>query len=157
MTICPGKKQSFGLYGPHNRDLAADIAAIEAWGAEILISLIETQEYRALKVEALHKCIPASILHLQMPIRDASVPDARWEAEWHLARPRIHEVLRRGGKVCLHCNGGLGRSGTIAARLLVEFGVSPDEAVSMVRSARPGAIETLEQERYIQHFASLSK
>ena len=27
-----------------------------------------------------------------------------------------------------HCRGGLGRAGTIAARLLVEFGVAPEEA-----------------------------
>ena len=49
----------------------------------------------------------------------------------------------------LHCRGGIGRTGTIAARLLVEFGVAPEEAIRMVRRARPGTIETPAQEEYV--------
>jgi ADP-ribosyl-[dinitrogen reductase] hydrolase len=37
-------------------------------------------------------------------------------------------------------------TGTIAARLLAELGVPAAEAVRRVRKARPGAIETAEQE-----------
>ena len=45
-----------------------------------------------------------------------------------------------------HCRGGLGRAGMISARLLVESGVEPEVAIAKVRAARPGAIETREQE-----------
>ena len=45
-----------------------------------------------------------------------------------------------GGKVLIHCRGGLGRAGLVAALLLVEEGVSPPEAIRRVRAARPGAI-----------------
>ena len=44
---------------------------------------------------------------------------------------------------------GIGRTGTIAARLLVEFGVAPEEAIQMIRRARPGTIETMAQEEYV--------
>ena len=54
-----------------------------------------------------------------------------------------------GEDVYVHCKGGLGRAGTIAARLLVELGVSPKQAIADVRAARPGAIQTREQERYV--------
>jgi hypothetical protein len=33
------------------------------------------------------------------------------------------------------------KSGTIAARLLVEFGMAPTKAIATVRAARPGTIE----------------
>jgi ADP-ribosylglycohydrolase len=46
--------------------------------------------------------------------------------------------------------GGLGRTGTIAARLLVEFGVDPEKAIREIRMARPGSIETREQEEYVR-------
>lgn len=49
----------------------------------------------------------------------------------------------------VHCRGGLGRAGTVGARLLVELGVTPAEAIQRVRQARPGAIETRQQERYV--------
>jgi ADP-ribosyl-[dinitrogen reductase] hydrolase len=51
--------------------------------------------------------------------------------------------------VLLHCRGGLGRSGTIAARLLVELGENPRVAIDRVRRARHGAIETPAQEAHV--------
>lgn len=45
----------------------------------------------------------------------------------------------------LHCMGGAGRSGTVAARLLMYFGLPASDAVQRVRAARPGAIETRAQ------------
>src|SRR6266516_3803783 len=58
--------------------------------------------------------------------------------------------LRSGFDVLVHCRGGLGRGGLIAARLLVELGSKPENAIGQVRRARPGAIETLEQEDYVR-------
>ena len=50
----------------------------------------------------------------------------------------------------IQCRGGLGRAGTIAARLLVELGMRPDAAVRRVRDARgPGAVETPAQEAHV--------
>lgn len=49
----------------------------------------------------------------------------------------------------VHCRGGLGRAGTVAAALLIELGETPREALRKVRAARPGAVETRGQERYI--------
>ncbi len=58
--------------------------------------------------------------------------------------------------VVVHCLGGLGRSGTIAARLLVELGIDPDDAINRVRQSRPGAIETKAQEQYVRQKGWLS-
>ena len=54
-----------------------------------------------------------------------------------------------GWRHFIHCRAGLGRSGMIAARLLVERGMAPEQAIIEVRAARPGAIETEAQERWI--------
>jgi len=37
----------------------------------------------------------------------------------------------------------------VAARLLVELGEAPLSALQRVRAARPGAVETVEQEEYV--------
>ena len=42
--------------------------------------------------------------------------------------------LRDGESIVLHCKGGLGRTGMVAARLLVELGCMPEEAIVAVRS-----------------------
>ena len=63
--------------------------------------------------------------------------------------PALRARLAAGERVLVHCKGGLGRTGLVAARLLVEFGVAPADAVARVRAARPGAIETERQLAYV--------
>jgi ADP-ribosyl-[dinitrogen reductase] hydrolase len=77
------------------------------------------------------------------------VPDDRFEAKWVTTGPEFRKVVRRGGSILIHCRGGLGRSGSIAARLLVELGMDAQTAIDAVRHARPGAIETHEQELHV--------
>jgi ADP-ribosyl-[dinitrogen reductase] hydrolase len=55
--------------------------------------------------------------------------------------------------IVVRCRGGLGRAGTIAARLLVELGVEPREAIGRFRQARHGAVETERQEHYVMSIA----
>jgi protein-tyrosine phosphatase len=55
----------------------------------------------------------------------------------------------------MHCNGGLGRAGSMAACVRLALGLDPDpdaaiESVRKLRSER--AIETRQQERFIEQF-----
>ena len=45
----------------------------------------------------------------------------------------------------------MGRTGTVAARLLVELGEEPDAAIQRVRAARRGTIQTAAQEAHVRH------
>jgi ADP-ribosyl-[dinitrogen reductase] hydrolase len=88
--------------------------------------------------------------HLLLPIVDTRIPDEAWETNWQYVGPQVRMALKRGERVLIHCLGGLGRTGTLAARLLIEFGMEPEEAVCIVRKARPGAIENAIQEDYVR-------
>jgi protein-tyrosine phosphatase len=48
---------------------------------------------------------------------------------------------------------GYGRTGTVLAAYLVAKGAEPEEAIDRVRRARPGSIETVEQEHAVHLFA----
>jgi ADP-ribosyl-[dinitrogen reductase] hydrolase len=76
-----------------------------------------------------------------LPIRDGDVPEAVFEA----AGPLLRAHLRAGRGMVLHCLGGLGRTGTVAAVLLAEMGQAPDGVVSAIRRVRPGALETADR------------
>jgi hypothetical protein len=61
---------------------------------------------------------------------------------------------RRGELVEVGCLGGSGRTGTVLACMAVLAGVPAAEAVPWVRGAyRPEAVETPEQEAWVQWFA----
>ncbi|UGB26067.1 ADP-ribosylglycohydrolase family protein [Methylorubrum sp. B1-46] len=156
ITFCPGKVQADGAAGSWNRDLKTDIKAIAGFGANALVTLIEDHEIEALRVPGLEaECRLRGIDWLHLPIPDVSIPDEAFEAAWVTVGGGLRSCLRNGFKVCVHCKGGLGRAGTIAARLLVELGADPEDAIQRVREARPGAIETLEQERYVHGIRSI--
>jgi ADP-ribosylglycohydrolase/protein-tyrosine phosphatase len=151
ITFAPGKRDPHGRSGAWARDLGTDLAAIRAWGAERLVTLLEPHEFDVLAIAALPDRARADGLAWHhLPIRDVDIPDERFERRWRYAGPQLRAVLARGGRVVVHCRGGLGRAGLVAARLLVEFGLAPDDAIARVRAARPGAIETAEQERHVR-------
>ena len=147
LTLCPGKKDRAHAW---DRDLDLDVAAIRDWGAEVVVSLIETDEFELLEVTGLSSTVERhGTRWVHLPIRDVSAPNRDFEAQWVIDGADLRGVVRAGGRVLVRCRGGLGRAGTIAARLLVELGTDPSEAIRAVKQVRPGAIETCEQERHV--------
>jgi protein-tyrosine phosphatase len=146
ITFCPGKHDFFAHTGAWNRDIEIDLDAIATWGAKLVLTLMEPAELRVLKVPHLGQEIQSRSMDWRhLPIADYSVPNEAFEQQWTMQGRKIREMLRNGDDVLVHCKGGLGRAGMIAARLLVELGMDPDEAISSVRRVRKGAIETPSQ------------
>lgn len=150
VTFCPGKKGPSVFDAPWDRDVAVDVEAIRAWGASSVLTLIEPHEFDLLKVRGLPEAVrDAGLIWLHAPIPDVSVPGLAFDAAWRTIGPRLLTDSREGQSVVVHCRGGLGRAGMMAAKLLVMMGVDPRQAIERVRAVRPGAIETREQESYV--------
>lgn len=150
LTFCPGKRQRDGMTGPWQRDLALDLDRIAKWGAASVVSVIELHELAALGVPDLGLEVRArSMAWHHLPVEDAHAPAAAFAEPWADACPALLRDLSEGRKLLVHCKGGLGRTGTIAALLLIESGHRARDAIAIVRHARPGAIETPEQEAWL--------
>ncbi|WP_019593054.1 cyclin-dependent kinase inhibitor 3 family protein [Thioalkalivibrio sp. ALM2T] len=149
MTRCPGKRPDGTSCAA--QDVEADLAALWDWGANVLVTLNQGSELTDLGVPDLGKSVQAAgVRWLHLPIGDMAAPDRPWEEGWQDVGPQVHQRLRAGERVVFHCGGGQGRAGTIAAVTLIERGYSPDDAIREVRAARPGAIESPDQERYLR-------
>ncbi|MGA1865846.1 MAG: fused DSP-PTPase phosphatase/NAD kinase-like protein [Thermoplasmatota archaeon] len=85
----------------------------------------------------------SGIMCYHIPVVDMSVP----------TRDQVREAIRivsaQDGPVMVHCAAGIGRTGTMIALFLVDKGLSPSEAITLVRSRRSGSIQTSQQERMI--------
>lgn len=150
MTFCPGKHDPVAMSGAWDRDLDADLQVIADWGASALVTLMEARELERLRVPGIGPRTEAlGMRWVHLPIRDVSIPDAAFEAAWRHEGAALRSMLRAGERIVIHCRGGLGRTGLLAARLLVEFGERPRTALERVRAVRPGAVETREQEAYV--------
>ncbi|SLN75600.1 cyclin-dependent kinase inhibitor 3 family protein [Oceanibacterium hippocampi] len=150
ITFCPGKCDPRAMSGHWDRDIALDLDAVRAWGAAAVVTLLEQKELSLLRVERMGDEVRRRhMLWFHLPIVDVSTPDKDFERHWQGAGEQLRGLLRDGRDVLVHCRGGLGRAGTIAARLLIEMGTEPATAIRQVRQVRPGAIETRRQEQYV--------
>lgn len=147
---CPGRNQVDTGDPRWHRELEADLTTLEAWGANALVSLVEAHEFPRLGVPNFGEAVRRRNFRWHhLPIVDMAPPGSEFQNAWNVQGDQILQGLKGGERVVVHCAGGLGRSGMIAAKLLAIFGTPRDEAIAKVREARPGAIETSKQENYV--------
>ena len=146
MIACPG------VHGLLNED----VAGLKRWGACGLVSLVESHELiEPLEILDLETAVVRQGLWWRhLPIRDGDIPDENFEKHWLLEGPRARQLLAQGESFVFHCWAGLGRSGLMTARVLIEMGCASHKAIRAVRNARPGAIETKEQSVFLNRLVS---
>jgi protein-tyrosine phosphatase len=150
ITFAPGKVQPGAATGNWKRDLAADLDVIAMWPASAVVTLLEPHELTALQIDRLGEEISRrGIKWFHLPIADYGIPGQAFQTNWPATSSRLRALLGEGRNVLVHCKGGLGRAGMVAARLLVELGWDPEKAIHAVRTARPCAIETVAQEQWV--------
>lgn len=145
ITLCPGRRD-------RGRDLRADLATLHTDNADTLLCLATDSELRWAGVLDLGpRAQAAGFNYRRLSIPDQGAPelsDAIELVRW------CRRAMERGESVVLICMGGLGRSGTIAACVLVGAGLLPDAAIAAVRAARgPRALETMVQENFVVTFS----
>lgn len=144
ITLCPGRRD-------RGRDLGADLEQLRALGADRLVCLVTESELDWAGVPDIGpRAEAAGLVYRWLPIPDQGTPGAVEASE--LVR-WCREATGRGESVVLTCMGGLGRSGTLAACVLVDAGLTPDASIAAVRDARgPRALENLAQEDFVEEF-----
>ncbi len=144
LTILPGRKD-------HSRDLSEDIMEIKKNNIDCIVSLITKDELELYGVPELFETYKDhGIEYLHQPIIDQKIPG---NADIEAINAFINDKTARNKNVLIHCVGGLGRSGLVAACYLKSLGVTSEEAVKIVRDARSiRAIESKEQEQFVYTF-----
>jgi len=153
LTFCPGKKGESFTGTDWDRSMEADLEVIRLWGAHRVLTLIEDFEFDLLGVRGLGELVAGKGMNWHhLPIVDGYPPDQRFLEAWPSVVNTLVEDLSAGKNLLVHCRGGLGRAGTVGSLLLAEFGWSSTAAVDHIRRARPGTVETREQELFIEGY-----
>jgi protein-tyrosine phosphatase len=112
-----------------------EFLGISQYGIKVLVSLLELHEIRELGLsKAPQLCASNGMDYINFQIVDRSVP---------IMSPKIfslignvHRRVQLGENTVIHCRAGIGRTGLIAASILVKQGYSPSEAFALVSKAR---------------------
>ena len=123
-----------------------------------IVTFVEDKEIENLcdKKFFVRKIYSHNLKWIHMPIIDLKSPDQKFMDKWLTTKILLKNDLIEGKNIILHCMGGKGRSGTIAAILLIEFGQKHKEVIEIVREKRKGAIETKEQEDFILSYKNIT-
>lgn len=94
--------------------------------------------------------------HLRrFPIKDKWIPESM--ADLIRLVDALVTRLKNGKTLVIHCNGGKGRSGTVAVACMVAMGQRVDKSIDVVRKARSGTIRNPVQIVYVKRFKSAFK
>ena len=155
LTFAPGKKGASVLQAGviHDRDLGADLGRLAREGVQVIAPLIEDHEFELLGIcEYPALAEEHGLTVLACPIRDRDVPGD--PGGFGAFLDELMDALLDGRRVVVHCRGGLGRAGLVAACLLVQAGMEAGEATALVRATRKGAIQNDLQVNFIRAFAA---
>jgi protein-tyrosine phosphatase len=133
--------------------LAGEVADWKRAGVSAVLSLLTSEEERELGLAG----ESGEVARQGIEFRSFPIPDRRLPSSGNGFTQAIETLdrdLESGKNVLVHCRQGIGRSGLVAACLLIGRGFSPGAAVSTVSAARGIRIpDTEEQREWIDHYA----
>lgn len=145
LTPCPGTK---GV------SLTESLAELKAQGVTTIVTALNQAEMIEAGVSELASEAQAQgIVWLHAPIEDDKAPAEDFAQNWQQVTPKVEAALAQGDKVALHCMGGSGRTGLLAAHVLLAKGWDLDTIITKVQALREGAFRKPVQIEYIQGVA----
>lgn len=135
--------------------LSACVRFVEAMKAKkvdfcvLLLTIPEVERYYDLGICLCDLYEKNGIKCLHYPIQDRSAPEDIRSFDGLMIT--IANSLK-SGNVLIHCSGGVGRTGTVAAGLLVHQGEDTDLAIEKIRKVLSGAVENTMQEKFLHSY-----
>ena len=120
--------------------------AIKAFGISRVVSLLEAPE--AYSVGLSHEeryCRDRGIDFVQYEIKDREIPDS--ETDFLLLIQALHSGIAEGLDTVIHCRAGIGRTGVVAAAILIKHGLGGSESFDTVSAARCVQVPDTEQQK----------
>lgn len=145
-TPCPGTQES---------PIDEALADLKAAGADALITVMPDDELADNNASSIERhCHDLGLAWFHLPVADDAAPGEGFESRWAESQAEISRRLGEGQRIAIHCKGGSGRTGLIAASLLISQGLPLEAAIQQIQTLRPKALQHPVHQSWIKQFAS---
>ena len=111
------------------------IETLAVAGIGQVVSLLESAESTMLGLDAESSTVIANgMTFVSFPIADFGVPSSVQKFAEQSAE--LFRQLKSGTNVLIHCRGGVGRSGLMAAGVMLQAGFEPEQAFTRITKSR---------------------
>ena len=132
-TPCPGTK---GI------DLETSVSELHQAGADAIITMMTDEELAKFEVASLPDVVRKSgMIWFHLPVEDDAAPAEAFEQAWQAHKPEVLALIEQGKCVAIHCRGGSGRTGFMAAVVMRELGMGEAHATHLVKGLRPNSLK----------------
>lgn len=143
---CPGTKEA---------SLEESLAQLKEQGVTIIVTALDNEEMAEKGVSELGKQARAlGMKWFQTPIEDDRAPGIEFTAQWNAILPELRQAIEAGENIAMHCMGGSGRTGLLAANLLLDLDWDLETIRREVQALRPGAFTKPIQIEYVEQLAA---
>lgn len=128
-------------------DYTDDLLTLHRAGICAVVSLLNLPSDESIYREA-------GFSFICLPVPDGGAPTVDQAAEFVRF---VTENRMKNQAVAVHCEAGLGRTGTMLAVYLISTGKTATEAIHMIRAVEKSAVETERQIQFLQNYAASIK
>lgn len=135
--------------------LEDELKGLRSDGVDVLVSLLEPHEVAELDLTSeAPLCAASGLEFLSHPIPDRGVPASTVKAADFIRD--LHRRVQEGKRTAVHCRAGIGRSGLVAAGVLVLQGLPLVETLKLLEKARGLPMpETPDQRRWLERLVDI--
>jgi protein-tyrosine phosphatase len=147
----PGSRRLGVMPRPAGGDrLEDEIRVLRQEGVEVVVSLLQPEEALVFGLEdEAPRCAAAGIEFLSHPIPDHDIPSSTEDALAFIRE--VHQRVEHGRATAIHCFAGIGRTGMVAAGVLMLQGLPLPDALRLLQEARGFPMpETAAQRRWLE-------
>ncbi|HBQ3941385.1 TPA: tyrosine-protein phosphatase [Klebsiella pneumoniae] len=112
-----------------------------------MMTLAELSENQADALPSL--CADLHMDWFHLPVQDSCAPEEPFEQAFAREKKSLLALVRSGGTLVIHCHGGSGRTGMMAAVLMLESGYQPAQVKKQVQLIRPKSLTSPVQVNYL--------
>lgn len=151
LTLDNGAKLIFTpCHGTKGVSIVDSLKSLKEAGAQAVITMMTMAELTEKQADTIPSlCAELHMDWYHLPVEDSCAPEEPFAQAFAQQKAILLGLVETGATMVIHCHGGSGRTGMMAAILMLELGYAPAQVKSQIQLIRPKSLTSPVQVNYL--------